>query len=121
MSSGDKLEDDDMPDASDAARVGAEPVGAQSRVGLMCANPNCAKQIHPDPKFGGYCCKRCHWCFKSNCQSKSRSKKHGRFCNKDDVLPPWAPHAYDREPEDPISVVPFVDGWDAKRQRTSIM
>ena len=113
MSSGDKPEDDDMPDASDAARVEAAPVGAQSRVGLMCANPNCAKQIHPDPKFGGYCCKRCHWCFKS---FGSRTKKHGRFCNQDEGLPPWAPRAPDTEPDDPISVA-----WRAKKPRIERM
>ena len=115
MSSGDKPEDDDMPDASDAARVEAAPVGAQSRVGLMCANPNCAKQIHPDPKFGGYCCKRCHWCFKSNNKSKSRSRKHGRFCNKDDDLPTGTPRADDIEPEDPIPVVPY--DWNVQKWR----
>ncbi|CAK0888325.1 unnamed protein product [Prorocentrum cordatum] len=69
------------------------------RAGLMCANPSCWYLVHPDPSFGGYCCKKCHWHGKA--KRSGRAKKHGAQCIKQDA-PEGAPRAPPVTPDKPL-------------------
>lgn len=45
---------------------------------LQCANPECPFLINSDDVHGGYCCKQCHWVYRTG----SKIKKHGVFCER---------------------------------------
>jgi hypothetical protein len=53
---------------------------------LMCAAPLCGFLVHTQPEFGGFCCRKCHWIYKSGSNPK---KKHGQCC-EENVAPPDA-------------------------------
>ena len=43
---------------------------------MICANPYCQFQVHPQSSYGGFCCKKCHLCHVLNrCQPE-----HGHNC-----------------------------------------
>ena len=71
----------------------------QDRVSLMCANPTCVYLVHEHEAFGGFCCKKCHWCF-----GQGQPSEHGEKCRR---LP--APSCYIKAdatpPEVPMSAV----------------
>merc|ERR1712137_213420 len=56
---------------------------------LRCARPSCWFLIHPDPSFGGFCCKKCHYRHVSGTKGK---KKHGARCAQREA-PPDTPRA----------------------------
>jgi hypothetical protein len=89
------------PDVGSAANNG-EQAGSTTparRWELMCANPNCWYLVNPDPSFGGYCGKKCHWHGKAK---RSRgAKKHGGQCLKQDA-PEGAPRAPPVTPDKPL-------------------
>eukprot|EP00930_Biecheleria_cincta_P049442 TRINITY_DN3463_c0_g1_i1.p1 TRINITY_DN3463_c0_g1~~TRINITY_DN3463_c0_g1_i1.p1 ORF type:complete len:356 (+),score=57.28 TRINITY_DN3463_c0_g1_i1:28-1068(+) len=53
-----------------------------SRSLLICANTKCDFLVHEDKQFGGFCCKRCHWCLE-----RDEPPEHGEKCGR---LPPPA-------------------------------
>jgi dienelactone hydrolase len=75
--------------------MGLDPLA--QRIGLMCANPRCWYQVHGDPSFGGYCCKKCHW--RHATQSKGK-QKHGQMCPQVE-LPQGASRAPSVPPDKP--------------------
>ena len=77
---------------SKAAAIQTVPRGV-----LSCANPNCWLLVHRNPLFGGYCCKKCHWRYKTN----AKSKKHGQQCARAEA-PEGAPCACDTPPAEPL-------------------
>lgn len=44
-----------------------------------CANPDCWFLVHPEPVFGGYCCRRCHW---RHATGSKTTKLHGSCCTQ---------------------------------------
>lgn len=65
---------------------------------LLCASPNCWFQVHSNPEFGGFCCRKCHWCFETGSKSK---KKHGGRCERREP-PSGAPRSSPLIPERPM-------------------
>ena len=43
-----------------------------------CAHTKCDRLVHPDPSFGGFCCRRCH----AACVA-GRPPVHGDFCSNE--------------------------------------
>jgi len=44
---------------------------------MHCHTPFCSFLVHPDVQFGGFCCCKCYWRFKSSANCK---RKHGENC-----------------------------------------
>lgn len=70
------------------------------RAGLLCANPGCSFLIHPEPDFGGFCCKKCHWCFVTGSKTK---KKHGQQCKRVEAPGGDGPRAGPHSPTNPLA------------------
>ena len=64
----------------------------------LCANPKCLFLVHTDASFGGFCCKKCHWCYTTGSGTK---KNHGRQCERRDA-PVNATRAAPLAPANPI-------------------
>lgn len=77
-----------------------KPLMLPGRAGLMCANPKCWFLCREDEAFGGYCCKKCHWC-ESTPMSKSK-KRHGKQCAQIHA-PEDAPRAPPEPPSEPVT------------------
>jgi hypothetical protein len=55
---------------------------------LKCHSPGCTYLVHPEPRFGGFCCKMCHYNSMPDADSNSKYshwkyyQRHGPFCKK---------------------------------------
>ena len=67
------------------------------RAVLRCGNDTCTCYVHTDPQFGGYCCRRCHWC---HIRGSRGTWQHGRFCLRA-VAPADMPRAEPTTPHNP--------------------
>eukprot|EP00929_Paragymnodinium_shiwhaense_P058469 TRINITY_DN29277_c0_g2_i1.p1 TRINITY_DN29277_c0_g2~~TRINITY_DN29277_c0_g2_i1.p1 ORF type:complete len:294 (-),score=29.79 TRINITY_DN29277_c0_g2_i1:144-1025(-) len=61
---------------------------------LLCANPNCWFARNQDPKYGGYCCRKCFYRSLTPGKSKNAKNKHYPSCSK-----VWAPEGVARAPK----------------------
>ncbi len=75
-----------------------------SRYRMICAQPSCSFLVHQEERFGGFCCKKCHWCL----EEKVQPLEHGKNCNRQ--LAPTVPllskffvRAEAQAPEMPLS------------------
>mmetsp|Transcript_98030 Transcript_98030/g.281663 ORF Transcript_98030/g.281663 Transcript_98030/m.281663 type:complete len:229 (+) Transcript_98030:87-773(+) len=68
------------------------------RAGLRCAHPACGYQIHQNPLYGGFCCRKCHFRLVSGSKTK---KHHGGQCERRDA-PEGAPRAPAVVPDAPL-------------------
>ena len=102
-----------MPQATPAPATPPQAVQMPPGRDLMCAHPECSLLVHQEAKYGGYCCKRCHWHHwrQATESRKTHWLRHGRLCAQQ-AAPEGALRAQAVPPEEPIDGVKVASAPD---------